>query len=338
MHERSKPRIAITMGDPCGIGPEIIVKLFAARGSHADDSLLVVGDPGAIERASKLLGGRLRIRPIEDPEEWQDLPAYATIPVVAPLPLAAEDLVYGAPTGASCLCAIRCIELAVSMAMRGAVDAVCTGPIHKANLHRHGFHFPGHTELLCDLTASRRAVMMLAGPRLRVSLVTIHEPLWRVPQLISPEILTETIRITAESLVRDFGIPAPRIAVAALNPHAGEGGRFGREDLDIIEPTLEELKRKGLGVSGPYPADTLFFRAFQGEFDAVVAMYHDQGLIPVKLVHFHDAVNTTLGLPIIRTSVDHGTAYELAGTGKAHSGSLEAAVRMASSMARHRFA
>lgn len=340
MPERSKPRIAITMGDPCGVGPEIIVKLLAARESHADadDSLLVVGDPGALERASRLLGTPLRILTIEDPEEWRDWAPRSAVPVFAPLPLAVEDLVYGAPTEASCLCAIRCIELAVSMAMKSVVDAVCTCPIHKANLHRHGFHFPGHTELLCDLTASPRAVMMLAGPRLRVSLATIHEPLWRVPQLISPESLTETIRITAESLVRDFGIPTPRIAVAALNPHAGEAGRFGREDLDIIEPTVEGLKREGVCVSGPFPADTLFFRAFQGEFDAVVAMYHDQGLIPVKLVHFHDAVNTTLGLPIIRTSVDHGTAYELAGTGKAHSGSLEAAVRMASSMARHRFA
>jgi len=337
MPERAKPRIAITMGDPCGIGPEIIVKLFAGRPAHGDESLLVVGDPGALEGASKLLGARLRIWPIEGPEQWRDLPVSGAIPVVAPLPLAPEDRVYGAPTGPSCLCAIRCIELAVSLAMRGAVDAVCTCPIHKGNLHRHGFSFPGHTEFLCDLTASRRAVMMLAGPRLRVSLATIHEPLWRVPQLISPESLAETTRITAESLVRDFGIPTPRIAVAALNPHAGEGGRFGREDLEIIEPTVAGLKNAGLCISGPYPADTLFLRAFRGEFDAVVAMYHDQGLIPVKLVHFHDAVNTTLGLPIIRTSVDHGTAYELAGTGQADAGSLEAAVRMASSMARHRF-
>ena len=340
MPRRSKPRIAITMGDPCGIGPEIIVKLLAGRESRADvdDSLLVVGDIGALERASKLLGARLRFWRIRDPDAWQDSHPFGAVPVYAPLALSAEDLVVGAPTGASCLCAIRCIELAVSMALRGAVDAVCTCPIHKENLHRHGFGFPGHTELLCALTESSRAVMMLAGPRLRVALVTIHEALWRVPQLISPENLGETIRITAESLVRDFGMAAPRIAVAALNPHAGEGGRFGREELDIIEPTVAGLRSKGLCISGPYPADTLFFRAFQGEFDAVVAMYHDQGLIPIKLIHFHEAVNVTLGLPIIRTSVDHGTAYELAGTGKAHSGSLEAAVGMASSMARHRFA
>jgi 4-hydroxythreonine-4-phosphate dehydrogenase len=224
------------------------------------------------------------------------------------------------------------------MALQGAVDAICTCPIHKANLHRHGFGFPGHTEFLRDLTTARRVVMMLAGPRLRVSLVTIHEALNRVPGLITPEGLAETIRITGESLVRDFGLPAPRIAVAALNPHAGEDGRFGTEERDVIEPTVKGLSGAGWSVHGPFSADTLFFRAFQGEFDAVVAMYHDQGLIPVKLAHFHEAVNVTLGLPIIRTSVDHGTAYDIAGTGTAHAGSLEAAVELAARMARHRFA
>jgi len=326
------------MGDPCGVGPEIIVKMLVSQGGdHGQGSLLVVGDPSALERASKLLGARLRFQPVENPDSWQEAFPSGAVPVYAPIPLSEEDLVYGKPSEKACLCAIRCIESAVSLALRGDVDGICTCPIHKANLHRHGFTFPGHTEFLSHLTAARRAVMMLAGPRLRVVLVTIHEPLRRVPELISTFTLAETITITHESLVRDFGIPTPRIAVAALNPHAGEGGRFGDEDTVVIEPAIEQLNRHGLSVSGPYPADTLFFRAFQGEFDVVVAMYHDQGLIPVKLVHFHDAVNVTLGLPIIRTSVDHGTAYELAGTGKAHSGSLEAAVKLAFSMASHRF-
>lgn len=332
-----RPRIAVTMGDPCGIGPEIIVKMLLARQEDPDGSLLVVGDPTALERASELLGAPLRFQTVSDPEARREWHPCGAVPVYAPQPLSAADLLYGAPSANACRCAVRCIESAVSLALKGAVDGICTGPIHKANLHRHGFNFPGHTELLCHLTGSPRAVMMLAGPRLRVVLATIHEPLRRVPELISAETLSATVSITHASLVRDFGMPRPRIAVAALNPHAGEDGRFGSEDMDIIRPTLEKFRAKGLSVFGPYPADTLFFRAYEGEFDVVVAMYHDQGLIPVKLVHFHEAVNVTLGLPIIRTSVDHGTAYELAGTGKAHSGSLEAAVRLAISMARHRF-
>ncbi|MCU0587428.1 MAG: 4-hydroxythreonine-4-phosphate dehydrogenase PdxA [Syntrophobacteraceae bacterium] len=331
-----RPRIAITMGDPCGVGPEIIVKLLAAKACAADYRPVVVGDLGALGRAASLLGAALRFEESQSVTEWERLEREDVVPVTAPMALSPEDLVHGAPTEASCLCAIRCIEAAVSMALEGKVDAICTCPIHKANLHRHGFAFPGHTEFLRDLTGAGRVVMMLAGPRLRVSLATIHVALSQVPGLITPECLTETIRITGESLVRDFGLAAPRIAVAALNPHAGEDGRFGSEERDIIEPTLEGLRGIGGSIHGPFSADTLFWRAFQGEFDAVVAMYHDQGLIPIKLAHFHEAVNVTLGLPIIRASVDHGTAYEIAGTGKAHFGSLEAAVDLAARMARHR--
>lgn len=336
MSERLKPRIAVTMGDPCGVGPEIITKLFASRQKHANHSLLVLGEPLAMERAVSVLGESLRIQRVTSLENWQVLQEPDIIPVYTPLPLSTEDLTYGAPSRAACQATIRYIECAVRMAVEGTANAICTGPIHKANLHRHGFSFPGHTEFLKDLTGVPKVVMMLAGPRLRVSLVTIHEPLRQVAHLITGENLRDTIRITGDSIARDFGLGRPRIAVAALNPHAGEGGRFGSEELDIIDPVIQGFKEKDWLVTGPYPADTLFFRAFQGEFDAVVAMYHDQGLIPIKLVHFHDAVNVTLGLPIIRTSVDHGTAYELAGTGQAHSGSLEAAVRLASQMARHR--
>jgi 4-hydroxythreonine-4-phosphate dehydrogenase len=326
------------MGDPCGVGPEIIIKLLSLRESWADQSLLVIGEPLALQRAVELLGCNMRIQQILDPQKWENLDQPDTISVYTPQPLTMDDLRYGSPSRAACHATIRYIECAASLTMEGAANAVCTCPIHKANLHRHGFDFPGHTEFLCKLTAADRVVMMLAGPRLRVSLVTIHEALDRVSRLITAESLADTIRITGQSLLRDFGLRYPRIAVAALNPHAGEGGRFGREEMDIIEPTLKGLASADWSVVGPLPADTLFFRAFQGEFDAVVAMYHDQGLVPVKLVHFHDAVNVTLGLPIIRTSVDHGTAYDLAGTGMAHPGSLKAAVRMAAQMAHHRFA
>jgi 4-hydroxythreonine-4-phosphate dehydrogenase len=337
-----KPRIALTLGDPCGIGPEIIAKFFASRQNYAaQEALLVLGDPLAMERAVGLLGVDLTIQLIADLDSWPEFQRPGTIPVYTPQPLALEDLTYGAPSRNACLATIRYIEEAVKLAMDGKIDAVCTGPIHKGNLHRHGFSFPGHTEFLRELTSSPRVVMMLAGPRLRVSLVTIHEPLCRVPELITEENLRATINISGASIARDFGIRFPRIAVAALNPHAGEDGRFGREEIDLISPVIQsynESNANAWSVTGPYPADTLFFRAFQGEFDAVVAMYHDQGLVPIKLVHFHDAVNVTLGLPIVRTSVDHGTAYELAGTGQADPGSLDAAVRLALQMTLHRSA
>ena len=233
--------------------------------------------------------------------------------------------------------ALRAIEMAVAFAKAGSADALCTCPIHKAALHRHGFPFPGHTEMIRELTGSPAVVMMLAGPRLRVALATIHEPLAGVAPLITKDALRTVIRITGEALVRDFGIRRPHVAVAGLNPHAGEEGRFGRAEIETISPVIAEFPEGGpFRVSGPYPADTLFNRALAGEFDAVVAMYHDQGLIPVKLAHFHDAVNVSLGLPIVRTSVDHGTAYDLAGTGRAHAGSLLAAIAMAAAMAANR--
>jgi 4-hydroxythreonine-4-phosphate dehydrogenase len=220
--------------------------------------------------------------------------------------------------------------------MAGSVQAICTCPINKEQLHKNGFPFPGHTEFIKDLTSADEVVMMLAGPKLRVALATIHVPLAEVSALLTRERLRKTIRITAKSMARDFAFHSPRIAVAALNPHAGEAGKFGREEIDTIQPVVEEFGDSPWRVSGPYPPDTLFYRAMSGEFDAVVAMYHDQGLIPVKLAHFNEAVNISLGLPIVRTSVDHGTAYDIAGSGKAHPGSLLAAVELARVIAGNR--
>jgi 4-hydroxythreonine-4-phosphate dehydrogenase len=247
-----------------------------------------------------------------------------------------KDIAYGQPSPATCQAVTLYIEQAVRMAVDQQVDAVCTCPIHKANLQEHGFPFPGHTEFLQGLTQAKQAVMMLTGPRLRVSLLTIHHAIADVPGILTEESIYHTIAITGEALLRDFGLGSPRLGVAGLNPHAGEQGRFGREELDLIQPVVWRFRDGPFQVEGPFPADTLFHRAYEGEFDAVVAMYHDQGLIPIKLVHFHEAVNVTLGLPIIRTSVDHGTAYDIAGTGKAHPGSLEAALRLAALIARNR--
>lgn len=217
--------------------------------------------------------------------------------------------------------------------MTGKIAAMVTAPISKEHLQRGGYRYPGHTEFLADLAGIRDFRMMMAGPGLRVVLVTIHEPLSKVPSLLSVSRILKTIRITDDSLRSWFGLRRPRIAVAALNPHAGESGIFGREEKRIIGPAVVRARRQGICASGPFPPDTVFYRAVKGDFDAVVAMYHDQGLIPLKLLHFDRGVNITLGLPFVRTSVDHGTAFDIAGKGIADPSSLIAAIEMAVEMA-----
>lgn len=329
------PRVAITMGDPAGIGPECLAKALSRLLPAADVQPVVIGDRLVWQRALEITGLDLPWRATEIDETSQTQPTM--ISVVSPSPsLSARDIGFGNPSRAACHATVEWIDRATRWAIEGRVQALCTGPIHKANLHRQGFDFPGHTEFLQHLTGTDRVVMMLAGPRLKVALVTIHEALHSVAGLLTLETIRQTIRITAEALVRDLAIPAPAIAVAGLNPHAGEAGRFGSEETEIIDPAIASFNHAPFRVSGPYPPDTVFHRAYRGEFDAVVAMYHDQGLIPIKLVHFDNAVNVTLGLPIVRTSVDHGTAYDIAGTGKADSRSMEEAIRLAAVMAKNR--
>jgi 4-hydroxythreonine-4-phosphate dehydrogenase len=228
---------------------------------------------------------------------------------------------------------INYIKEAVHLALRGEIDAVATAPISKKAISDAGYHYPGHTELLAELTGTSDYAMMLMGERLKVVPVTIHCSLKKVPSLLNPEIILRIIKVTTQSLKLYFDLDNPRIAVAALNPHAGEGGIFGREEKEVIIPAIEEAKKLGITVSGPLPGDTLFFYAAQGAYDVVVCMYHDQALIPLKLLHFEDAVNVTLGLPIVRTSVDHGTAYDIAGTGRAKPDSLFNAIKWAAYMA-----
>ncbi len=332
------PLIAITMGDPCGIGPEVIVKAFKSPGFSSGCIPFVVGDAAAISREIDLLKCALKVRPIKPADGLFEIPGgESSIPVFSPGSLSPGDLVYGRPTPAACSMTVACVEEAVKLVLARKADAVCTCPVNKARLHANGFSFPGHTEFIRDLTGAGEVVMMLAGPRLRVALATIHEPLASVPGLITAERLRTTIRITSEAMVCDFAIRSPRIAVAGLNPHAGEAGKFGTEELEIIAPAVKSFAADPrCRITGPLPPDTVFYRALAGEFDAVVAMYHDQGLIPVKLVHFNEAVNVSLGLPIVRTSVDHGTAYEIAGKGVADPGSLIAAVKLASQIAVNR--
>ena len=329
--EMAKPLIAVTMGDPTGIGPEIIA---AALGRHDLESIcrpVVLGDPGALARGITVTGLPLRIREIGE----DCLPAGAEPGVVHLIPLSrleAADMVYGAPTAASGSAMFRYITTAARLCGDGRADAMATAPINKEALNRAGHAYPGHTELLAELTGASEFVMMLAGSKLRVTLVTIHEALHDVPSLVTFDKVLSTIRITHRDLDRYFR-KNPRIAVLALNPHCGEGGMFGDEEARIIAPAVAAARREGIDAVGPHSADTLFHFAVAGAYDAVVCMYHDQGLIPLKLLHFDDGVNVTLGLPIIRTSVDHGTAYNLAGTGTASEMSMVAAIRMAAEMA-----
>ena len=329
----NKPCIAITMGDPCGIGPEIIIKALQSPEIASSCVPLVIGDRLALERALDTCGSTLKITEISAAADARQANGNS-IPLLALSHLTESDIRYGAPSVAAGDAVYRYICCAARLCLEGHAAAMVTAPISKEAMHRAGHDYPGHTELLAELCGTDNFVMMLAGDLLRVSLVTIHEALADVPRLVTFEQVLKTIRITAEGVARLTGKASPRLAVLALNPHCGEGGKFGSQDHDIIAPAVKAARQEGIDAEGPLPADTLFHFAQQGEYDGVVAMYHDQGLIPLKMLHFDDGVNITLGLPIIRTSVDHGTAYNLAGSGTASEKSLLAAIRMACGMVR----
>lgn len=324
--------IGITMGCPVGIGPEILLKFFAQGNRWAEYQPVVVGDIGVLGSCATALNLEA------DFQSWTPGTPVETgkIPVFETSSLHAQDLIWGHPTITTGKAMASYIEKAVSLINEKIFAAMVTCPISKASLNDAGYNFPGHTEMLAALTGSSEFVMMMAGKTLRVTLATIHCPLLEVPARLNQESLAALIRITDTALRRDFALSAPRIAVAALNPHAGEAGLFGREEEDSILPAINSMRATGILVQGPFPPDTLFFKAAQGMYDAVVCMYHDQGLIPFKLLHFQDGVNVTLGLPIVRTSVDHGTAYDIAGKGLADPASLTAAVELAALIARNR--
>ena len=327
----SFPLIAITMGDPAGIGPEIIVKAMSEQTVFAQSRPVVLGDEGVLSDAARRSKVPVKIKRIEAPEEG--VFRRGILNLISLTDLSHEVVPLGAPRSQGGAAAYRYIERGVQLAQRGSVDALVTAPISKEALNAAGYPFPGHTELLAKMTGSGDNVMMLAGPRLRVALVTTHLPLRQVPDALTSERITRTIEITSQGLKAYWGIQSPQLAVAGLNPHAGEGGIFGSEEQEIILPAVEECRQKGMAVFGPLPADSLFFHAASGRYDAVVSMYHDQGLIPLKLLHFRDGVNITLGLPIIRTSVDHGTGYDIAGQGVADPTSLINAILLAAKMA-----
>ena len=323
--------VAVTMGCPVGIGPEIILRFFEGLPDGGTFPPVVLGDLGVLVRTADLL--RVRVKPVS----WQPGRKIqpGTVPVLELSNLDSDNLHWGRPTRETSIAMADYIRRAVQGALQGDFAAMVTCPISKKSLNEAGIHYPGHTEMLAELTGADDYRMMMAGTRLRVVLATIHEPLARVSELVTGDRIRDCIRMTVHSLQQDFGISRPRVAVAGLNPHSGEQGMFGREELDVIEPAIKQYAGQGM-VTGPWPPDTVFFKAAAGEFDAVIAMYHDQGLIPFKLLHFKDGVNVTLGLPIVRTSVDHGTAYDIAGQGRADADSLKAAWHMAAEIAANR--
>jgi len=324
--------IGITMGCPVGIGPEIILKYFSKERKNPDFAPVVLGDPNVLERCRRELGIGL---PLLIWQPGEPIPV-DKIPVIAISTLKTDTLLWGNPNRITGKAMADYIISAVGLIHDGLLDGMATCPISKKALREADFPFPGHTEMLAHLTASDNPVMMMAGSKLRVTLVTIHCPLASVPDMINRRSVRRLIQITHEALVNDFNISAPQIAVAGLNPHGGEQGLFGKEEHLSILPAIKEARGQGIDVSGPFPPDTVFFKAASGDYDAVVCMYHDQGLIPFKLLHFDNGVNVTLGLPIVRTSVDHGTAYDIAGKGEATSTSLAAAVELAAAIAGNR--
>lgn len=313
--------IALSCGDPAGIGAEIALKARAQLGRGVP--FFWIGDP------AHLPGGTFRI--IGAAQETPSVPA-DLLPVLAhPFP---HPAVPGKPDPRNAQATVDVIARAVALVQAGEASALCTLPIHKKVLKDGaGFAFPGHTEFLAHLAGVDRVVMMLACPELRVVPVTIHIALADVPGTLTPRLLEETIRVTAAGLQRDFGIARPRIAVAGLNPHAGEGGAMGGEEIDWIAPLIARMAAEGFDLRGPMPPDTMFHKAARARYDVAVCMYHDQALIPIKTIDFDGGVNVTLGLPFIRTSPDHGTAHDIAGKGIASAGSLVAALKMAQQMA-----
>jgi 4-hydroxythreonine-4-phosphate dehydrogenase len=332
-------RLVITPGEPAGIGPDLIIQyvqlspLTNPAHSTQEHELICIADPALLQQRATKLGLPLSIN-IYDPNKVQSQTAGSLTVLNEPL---INPHVCGTPDKNNAQSQLNALKRAVTGCLSGEFSALITGPMHKGIINEAGIPFTGHTEYLAELTKTKKVVMMLAAPKsknpLRVALATTHLPLADVSSAITQESLEEVITILNHDLKHAFGIVQPRILICGLNPHAGEDGHLGREEIDCITPVINKLKKKGFNLTGPLPADTLFTQPNLDKADAVLAMYHDQGLPVLKYVGFGASVNVTLGLPIIRTSVDHGTAFDLAGSGKASTGSLEAAITMAIQMA-----
>jgi len=325
--------LALTLGEPSGIGPDITIAAWLRRRELQLPAFYLLGDEALIARRAKVLGADIRIAPVRSDEAEA---AFAdALPVVATGVTATAEP--GRPDDSSAAAALSSIRQAVADVVAGRASAVVTNPIAKSVLYRAGFRHPGHTEFLAELAAiggrAPQPVMMLWSPKLAVVPVTIHLSLREALDQLSSELIVSTVRIVAAELKARFGITAPRIAISGLNPHAGEDGSLGHEEQSIVTPAIKVLRGSGIDARGPLPADTMFHDAARQTYDCAVCMYHDQALIPIKTLAFDDAVNVTLGLPFIRTSPDHGTAFDIAGTGRANPASLIAALQLASRMA-----
>ncbi|GGB33775.1 4-hydroxythreonine-4-phosphate dehydrogenase [Sphingomonas metalli] len=324
--------LGIALGDPAGIGPEVVAKAWEARGARALPCFFTMGDPAAVRQVWD--------GPVAEIAAPHEAAAHfaSALPVLAVAE--AGPVTPGVPTVDGARCALASLEAGIALARSGEAGALVTAPVSKAELYAIGFTHPGQTEFVAERcgVAAADAVMMLAGPGLRVVPLTIHEPLAKVPELLTVDLILSRARTTARGLQRDFGIAAPRLVLAGLNPHAGEGGAIGREEIEVLEPALAVLRAEGMDIAGPLPADTMFHARARAGYDAALCCYHDQALVPIKTLHFDDGVNITLGLPIVRTSPDHGTAFGIAGRNLAEPGAMIAAIVMAGQAAARRAA
>ena len=330
----NKPLLGITMGDPAGIGPEVIAKALAGRALHRLCRPIVIGSFPVMQQTIKSLKLKMNVIRVEGHESipLQSNPLALLDPLDHPL----GRFTRGMPAIETGAASVLFIKKAVELAQLGCIDGIVTAPINKEAINMAGCHFPGHTELLADLTRTQESGMMIIGGPLRIMFVTTHIAIKDLPLLLTRAKIEKAIRLAHLALRDLFGIKKPRVGVAALNPHAGEHGLFGDEEALVILPAARAAQSQGIRASDPLPADTLFGKAARGEYDAVVALYHDQGLIPLKLVAFGTCVNLTVGLPIIRTSVDHGTAFDIVGKGIADPGSLIEAIKLAARLAKKR--
>jgi 4-hydroxythreonine-4-phosphate dehydrogenase len=325
----TQPLIAVTMGDPAGIGPEIIARAFGEEDFRKQNRAIVVGDAEILERAARLLDLALRANVVAEPEDAAFEPDSVDVISETELP---EDLSFGELDARAGDAAFRYVERATHLASEGRVGAMATAPLNKEAMHLAGHKYPGHTEILAELTGTKDYAMMLVTDELKVIHVSTHVSLKEAIERARPEREFAVIRLAHESLQK-LGVESPRVAVAGLNPHAGENGLFGTEDAERIAPAVAAAVEEGIDATGPHPPDTVMMRARKGAFDIVVVQYHDQGHIPIKLMGFDTGVNVTVGLPFFRTSVDHGTAFDIAGTGKADPASLRAAIDLARRLA-----
>lgn len=334
MTKNIRPIVGITMGDAAGIGPEIIIKALALAETYADCRPLVIGDRHRIELTIAGLGGPLTVHAVTSPAEG--VYELGTVDVLQGTEIDLRDIAYGRVDARCGGAAVHFVRLATELALRGEIDAICTAPLNKDAINQAGFHYPGHTEMLAEFTSTPNYSMMLSSGKLRVLHNSTHVSLAEAIRRVTTARVLEVIRL-ADSAAREYlGIERPHVAVAGLNPHAGENGLFGSEDRDAIGPAIEAARAEGLLVTGPLPGDTIFARAHAGQFDICVAMFHDQGHVAVKMLGFDGGVNTTIGLPIIRTSADHGTAFGRAGQWRASAQSQIEAVQLAAHVARKR--